>query len=65
MVSRVSSDAKRTHQSRFGLVNFLSHVGPVSFMPIMRVHDNCVSYEAEVNNKKVLFVNPTRNKVFL
>ena len=44
---------------------FLSHVGPASFMPIMRVHDNCVSYEAEVNNEKVLFVNPTRNKVFL
>ena len=44
---------------------FFKPCGPASFMPIMRVYYSCVSHEAEVNNEKVLFVNSTRNKVFL
>ena len=44
---------------------FFKPCGSASFMPIMCVYGSCVSYEAEVNNDKVLFGNPTRNKGFL
>ena len=38
--------------------------GPASFMPITRIHSICVTCEIELNNEKVLAINPTRKKVF-
>ena len=53
------------HQSRFGLVNFLSHAVQHHLCPLCVFMVAVSAYEAKVNNEKVLFGNPTRNKGFL
>ena len=38
--------------------------GLASFMSTIRIHSTCVSCEIELNNEKVLAINPNRKKVF-
>ena len=36
--------------------------GPASFFPLMRIHRVCASVKVELNDEKLLLVNPIRSK---
>ena len=40
-------------------------LGPASFIPLMRIYQICASCEVKLNHKRVLLINPVRNKKFL
>ena len=57
--------AKLSHPVEIWCGKLFKPFGPASFMPIIRIYDTCVSCEIEINNEKVLAINPNRRKIFL